>query len=79
MAHTSCKLNGRKLLVFTDWPTVQWEVEIFLYLLGFNIAGIRAQCKTTERDDIVDGSNDTTSNLQILVTSLHISMTALNL
>ena len=79
MTHTICNLNGRKLLVFTDCPTVQWEVEKFLYLLSFNIAGIRAQHKTAERDDLVDSFNDKTSNLQILVTSLRISATALNL
>ena len=79
MTHTICNLNGRKLLVFTDCPTVQLEVEMFLYFLGFKIAGIRAEHKTAERDDIVDGFDDKTSNLQILVTSLRISATALNL
>ena len=52
---------------------------MFLYLLGFNVVGVRAQHKIAERDNIVDSFNDWTSNLQILVTSLRISATALNL
>ena len=79
MAHSICNTNLRKLLIFTDWPMIQWEVELFLYLLGFNVVGIRAQHKAAERDDIVESFNDRASNLQILVTSLRISATALNL
>ena len=79
MAYTIYNLNSRKLLIFTDWPTIQWEVKMFLYLIGFNIAGIRAQHKTAERDDIVDAFNDKSNPLQILITSLRISATALNL
>ena len=31
---------------------------MFLYLLGFNVVGIRAQHKIAERDNIVDSFND---------------------
>ena len=52
---------------------------MFLYLIGFNIAGIHTQHKTAECDDIMDAFNDKSNPLQILVTSLRISATALNL
>ena len=58
---------------------VQGEVEMLLYLIGFNVVGIRAQHKTAKCNDIVDSFNNQTSNLQILITSLRISVTTFNL
>ena len=33
MAHSICNVNLRKILIFTDRPMIQWEVEMLLYLL----------------------------------------------
>ncbi len=79
IVHQVCNENRRKLLIFTDWPTVQWQLELFLFLLGFNGVSIRAQHKASERDDSVDCFTDPISNVQVLVTSLRTSSTALNL
>ena len=50
-----------------------------LYLLGFNVLDIRAVYKLAERDGATNSFNDPNSNVQILVTSLRISATAINL
>jgi len=73
MAHQICNENGRRLLIFTDWPLTQWFVEMVLQTLGFNVLGIRALNKPWERLSATNEFTDPDSNLQILVTSLRIS------
>ena len=79
MVHQVCNKNQHKLLIFTNWPTVQWQVELFLFLLNFNVVSIRAQHKASERNDCVNSFTDPISNVQVLVISLRTSSTALNL
>jgi len=79
MAHQICNTHWRKLLIFVDWPLIQWNLEMFLQNAGFNIVTIRAIHKNLDRDDCVNTFNDPNRNLQILVTSLNISATAINL
>lgn len=69
--------QGRKVLLFADWPLTQWCVEMFLHTCGFNVIGIRAQNKQTERDECVRAFCDPDSNVQVLVTSMRISATAI--
>ena len=73
MAHQTCNIHGRKLLIFPDWPMTQWNTENVFAECGFNVVGIRAIHKSLERDACANTFNDPTSNLQILVTSLRIS------
>lgn len=79
MAHEICNTNGRKLLVFADWPLTQRDIEMILQNAGFNVLGLRASHKVGERDTYVDEFNDPASALQMLVPSLRISSVAINL
>ena len=40
MAHLICIVHRGRLLVLTDWPLTQWNVELMLYLLRFIVLGI---------------------------------------
>ena len=56
MAHLICNVHQKRLSVFTDWPLTQWNVELMLYLLDFNVPGIRAVHRSDagDRMDISD-------------------------
>lgn len=56
MAHQICNVHRRRLLVFTDWPLTQWNVETLLYLPGFNFVGIRAVQYKLNRSNILNGA-----------------------
>lgn len=43
LVHQICNKNGRKVIVFCDWPSTVWLVEILLMVLGFNVISIRAK------------------------------------
>ena len=79
LANKVCRRDGRKLIVFCDWPVTQWLVEMYLHTLGFNVRGIRSAHNTKDREDTVDAFNDPNNPVQILVSSLRISATAVNL
>ena len=48
-------------------------------LIGFNVLSIRAKHKATEREAGINASNDKENPVQVLVTSLKVSSTSLNL
>ncbi|KAG8526340.1 uncharacterized protein KY384_000333 [Bacidia gigantensis] len=79
LTYDICKVNHRKLLIFVDWPTVQWVVEFFLTLLGFKCLCVRASMTAIEREQAIDAFRDPTHEGQVLVTSFRISATAINL
>ena len=79
LARDVCITHGRKLIVFCDWPMTQWLAGLFLTNLDFNVIGIRSTHSTTALEEAVVEFNDPASNVQILVMSLRISSTAVNL
>ncbi|KAL6721919.1 hypothetical protein ACLMJK_001024 [Lecanora helva] len=79
MVFNICVEFGRKALVFTDWSLIQWYAEACLVNAGFKVASIRAQHKPAERDTTVIEFNNPGSIYQVMVTSLKLSATSLNL
>ena len=75
----TCVLHKWKIILFCDWPTTSWLVEILMLLLGFSVATIRAKHKWNEREQVVRDFNDRVSTVQVLVTSVKISSTSINL
>ncbi|KAL8662389.1 MAG: hypothetical protein Q9202_004784 [Teloschistes flavicans] len=70
LAYQICIISKRKLLVFCDWPVTQWNVELFLTNLCFEIGSIRAVHKAQDRKDIIHDFNKNGSEINVLVTSL---------
>ena len=58
LVHQICTKKRRKLLIFCDWPLVQWQLEWFLVNIGYNVIGIRASHKHSEREAAVKAFND---------------------
>ena len=52
---------------------------MYLHTLGFNVYSIRSAHNAKDREDTVDAFNDPKNPVQILVSSLRISATAVNL
>lgn len=55
---TICIKNGRKVIVFCDWPSTAWLVEVVILLLNFNVLSIRAKHLLVEREAAVAAFND---------------------
>ena len=43
----------RKVIVFCDWPSTSWLVEVLMLVLGLNVMSIRAKHKLKEREEAV--------------------------
>ena len=74
-----CTLNRRKFIVFCDWPSTSWLVELLMLVFGFNVMNIRAKHKLKEREDAVAVLNDSENPVQVPVTSVKVSSVAINL
>lgn len=68
-----CNVHGRKVIIFCDWPSSAWLVEVLMLILGFNIFSIRAKHKQREREEAVNSFNDPTCPVQVLVLQKHCS------
>ena len=79
LVYQTCVGQKCKIILFCDWPTTAWLVEILMLLLGFSVVTIRAKHKWNEREQVVREFNDRTSTVQVLVTSVKISSTSINL
>ncbi|KAF6235521.1 hypothetical protein HO173_006204 [Letharia columbiana] len=79
LVHQICNKNGRKVIVFCDWPSTAWLVEILLMVLGFNVISIRAKHRLKDREAAIAQFNDKTCPVQVLVTSVKVSATSVNL
>ena len=79
LIHDICTVHGRKVIVFCDWPSTSWLVEVLMLVLGFNVISIRAKYKLKEREGAVAAFNDPDNPVQVLVTSLKVSSVAINL
>ena len=77
--HEICITHGRRVLVFTDWPVTQWNTELYLINLGFNVLSVRASHKAVDREKVISAFKDPRHPVQILITSMRISATAINL
>ena len=78
LVHEICNKNGRKVIVFCDWLSSAWLVEVLLMILGFAIISIRARHKQKDREEAVRMFNDKDCPIQVLVTSVNISATAMS-
>ena len=74
-----CGANGRKVIIFCDWPSTAWLVEVLMLILGFNVLSIRAKYKQKKREEAVSAFNDKDCPIPVLVTSVEVSATAINL
>lgn len=79
LAYQICIVNKRKHLVFCDWPVTQWNVELILTNLCFEVGSILAVHKAQDRKDIIHDFHEKGRKINFLVTSLRISATALDL
>lgn len=79
MVHKIYIVNRRKVILFCDWPATSWLVEILIMLVGFNVLSIRAKHNAAEWEAAVSTFNDKENPVQVLVTSLKVSSTSLNL
>ena len=53
LVYEICVVNGRKVIVFCDWPATTWLVELLMMLTGFNVLSIRAKHNAAEREAAV--------------------------
>ena len=72
------KLKER-LIVFTDWPTSEFDVESFLKVLEFKVLVLRAGMSTQERSAIAAEFNNPDSNVEILLVTYATCSLGLNL
>ena len=79
MVHHICRVNHRKVIVFTEWPYTQWLPEQFLQNLGFRFLVIRAKHSLRECNDLVDTFNNKGSEVHVLVTSSPLGNLILNM
>jgi hypothetical protein len=68
----------RRVLFFTQWPAVLWEVYGFLCNLGLNVAILRPGMEAGDLRDAIADFNDPDSSVDVLVAALHFA-TGLNL
>ena len=64
LLHQICVTNLRKVIVFCDWPSASWLVEVLVLLLDFNVLSIRARDKLVERKEAVVAFNDPNNPVQ---------------
>ena len=72
-------IGGRRLLVFANWPMVQWAVEMFLVTLGFRTRSICSAPKESEKTETTRKFNDEHYGVDVLVTSYRTCAIGLNL
>ena len=63
-----CKKQGRKAIVFTEWP-FRWLVELTLQNLDFKVLMIRAKHKSFERTVAMKEFNRKESDVDVLIIS----------
>ena len=54
LVHEITNFNERKVILFCDWPSISYLVEVIMMALGFNVLSIRAKHHASERDAIQD-------------------------
>ncbi|KAF2647361.1 hypothetical protein K491DRAFT_313446 [Lophiostoma macrostomum CBS 122681] len=74
-----CFDKKEKLLIFCDWPMVQWNVAAYLDTLGIDCLDIRSCHTTEERSKAVNRFNDPEDPAMIMVTNYRCCGQAVNL
>ena len=67
LVYEICITNARKVIVFCDWPSTAWVVELVMLLLNFNVLSIRAKHLLSEREAVVTAFNDDQNPVQVRV------------
>ena len=68
-----------KVLLFTEWPVVQYNVELFLLMVNIEFVSIRSVHTQAQRDQVVSDFNDPAHPAKVCVTSYRCSSTSSNL
>ena len=79
LVYQICIEGRRKVIIFTDWPFTQWEVEWFLMSLGYNVIGIRSAHKMKDCESALDAFKNQDNPVDVLVTSIRLMATGVNL
>ena len=79
LTYEICNIQNWKLFVFCDWSMFQWNTEFYFCNLDFKIFNIRFTLRSKKWKKIVKFFNFSNSNVQMLITFIHISVTILNL
>ena len=74
-----CNIQNQKLFMFCDWSMFQWNTEFYFCNLDFKIFNIRFALQSKKQKKVVKFFNSLNSNVQMLITFICISATALNL
>ena len=65
ICHQVCRVERKKLLMFTDWPVTLWLTAAFLMNIGFDILIIRSVHTAEERPQTCAQFNDSTNPVEI--------------
>ena len=79
LTHKICNIQNQKLFMFCDWSMFQWNTEFYFRNLDFKIFNIRSALRSKKWKKVVKFFNFLNLNVQMLITFIHISTTALNL
>ena len=78
-AYDTCVVAKRKLLLFFNWPVTLWYAESLLQLVGFKTCSVRAAHKREDRETMRRQFNDPDHEVQIMLTSIRVSSSSVNL
>ena len=78
-AYDTCIVEKRKLLLFFNWPVTLWYAESLLQLVGFKTCSVRAAHKREDRETMRRQFNDPDHEVQIMLTSIRVSSSSVNL
>jgi hypothetical protein len=78
LLHT-CINADKKVLIFTEWPVIQWNIELFLLMVGIEFVSIRSAHTQSHRDQVIADFNDPLHQVKVCVTSYRCSSTSTNL
>ena len=68
-----------KVLLFTKWPVVQYNIELFLLIVGIEFVSIRSVHTQAQQEQVVSDFNNPAHPAKVCVTSYRYSSTSSNL
>lgn len=74
-----CIDDKRKVLIFCHWPFTEQQVEAFRSNLQFRILSIQSSHTPIERDRVRLAFNDPSDDSEVLITSIRVSSSSVNL
>lgn len=69
----------RRLLIFTKWPAVHWELVAFPKNLGLETLSLRSGLPEAEKREVIKRFNDRDDDVDVLVSSFSGGVVGVNL